>query len=162
MYLTLWAITLGGAALTAVLAGGLARSVMGLALNPAHNPAPSLASVVSLATHNLPICAWPLLLGSLRVEAGSGSRRAADALVTACALANVLPVAAALGGYGWALLPYVPQLPFEWAALAVGYGSWFLERRHGLSARERLRLLGVLSGLLLAAAGLETGAAPHR
>jgi hypothetical protein len=148
--------------LSALLAGAPVRNLMRLALSASANPPPSLARVFTLAAHNLPICAWPLLLGSLRLPRGSPFRRVADIVVVACALANVLPVAAALGGYGWALLPYVPQLPLEWAALAVGYGSWVHERRYGLGAAERLRLLGVLSVLLLAAAALETCVVPHR
>jgi hypothetical protein len=158
----LWAITLGAAALTAVLAEAQARGVMGLELNASRNPAPAIGGVLALAAHNLPICAWPLLLGSLALERGSRWRHVADVVVAACALANVLPVAAALGGYGWALFPYMPQLPLEWAALAVGYGSWTLEREYPLGRTERLRLLGVLSVLLLVAAALETCGVPHR
>jgi hypothetical protein len=161
-YLTLWAITLAGAALAALLGRAPVRIAMGLSLSASANPPPSLAHVLALAAHNLPICVWPLLLGSLRLSAGSLWRRVADIGVGACVLANMLPVAAALGGYGWELLPYVPQLPVEWAALAVGYGSWMLERRHGLVGSERLKLLGVVSVLLLMAAALETCAVPHR
>jgi hypothetical protein len=162
VYLALWALTLGVGALTDALAAAPARGVIGLALRASGNPAPSPGRVFELAVHNLPICAWPLLLGSLALERGSRWRHVADVVVAACALANVLPVAAALGGYGWALFPYMPQLPLEWAALAVGYGSWTLEREYPLGRTERLRLLGVLSVLLLVAAALETCGVPHR
>jgi hypothetical protein len=135
---------------------------MRLALSATANAPPSLGHVLGLAAHNLPICAWPLLLGPLRLRRGSAWRSVADVAVAASALANVLLVAAALGGYGPALLPYVPQLPFEWAALAVGYGSWTVERRQPLANSERLRLLGVLSLALLAAGALEIYGVPHR
>jgi len=161
-YLGLWGLTLGGAALSALLAGGVVRAAMGLAVRASANRPPSLGDVLALAAHNVPVCAWPLLLGSLRLTAGSGWRRAADILLATCALANVLPVAAALGGYGWALVAYVPHLPLEWAALAVGYGSWIAERDHPLAGHERLGLLGVLCALLIGAAVLETCAVPHR
>jgi hypothetical protein len=85
-----------------------------------------------------------------------------DLAVLACALANVVPVACALGGYGVALLPYVPQLPLEWAALAVGYGSWIYERRGPVAPAQRLQLLGVLTALLFAAGALESYTVPHR
>jgi hypothetical protein len=161
-YLAVWAITLAVAALTALVAGESVRSTLGLALGATVDPPASPARVCLLAIHNLPICAWPLLLGSLRLRPGSRWRRLADIVVAACALANVLPVAAALGGYGWALVPYVPQLPLEWAALAVGFGSWVAERRQGLAGRERLALLAAIAALALAAALLETYAVPHR
>ena len=161
-YLALWAITLAGATLSAVLAAGAVRAAMGLTFEASRNPTPSLGRVLALWAHNLPICAWPLLLGSLGLAQRSPWRRAADILVSACALANALPVAAALGGYGGELVPYVPQLPLEWAALAVGYGSWLIERGSGLARGQRLALLGAAVLLLLAAAALETCAVPHR
>lgn len=160
--MTLWAITLTAASLTAVLVAKRVRGLMDLALTATRNPPPSAEHVFALAAHNLPICAWPLLLGSLRIGDESPWRRVTDIGVAVCALVNVMPAAAALGGYGWALVPYVPQLPVEWAALAVGCGSWILERRRSLSRSERLKLLGVLTLLLLAAAALETCAVPHR
>lgn len=162
VYLRIWVLTLAGAALTALLARRQVRGALRLALSAAANPAPSVAHALALGAHNLPICGWPLLLGSLRLAPTPGWRRAGDVLVLACALANVLPVAAALGGCGTALAPYVPQLPLEWGALAVGYGSWVLERDGPLSGRERLALGVVLASLLLAAAALETYAVPHR
>jgi hypothetical protein len=162
VYLALWAITIAGAALTALLASGPARALMRLALSPADNPPPSLGHVLALAAHNLPICAWPLLLGFLRLPERSAARRAADVLLLASALANIAPVAVALGSYGWALAPYIPQLPLEWAALAVGYGSWVAERERALTGRGRLWLASMIGALLLTAAALETCAVPHR
>jgi hypothetical protein len=162
VYLTIWAATLLIAAAVALLARRPAHELIGLSLRAQTNAPPHLAGVLALTAHNLPICGWPLLIGSLRLDAGSSWRRVLDVTVLACALANVLPVACALGGYGRALLPYVPQLPLEWAALAVGYGSWALERRRPLARSQRLGLLGVLTALLLAAGALETYAVPHR
>jgi len=162
VFLGLWGVTFAGAVLVGLLAREQVREEMRLALSAAANPSPSIGHVLALAAHNLPICAWPLLLGALRLPEGSRWRRVADVLVIGCALANVVPVAAALGGYGLALLAFVPQLPLEWAALAVGYGSWACERKQPLAGRERLALALVLTVLLLAAAVLETYAVPHR
>jgi len=161
-YLALWGVTLTGAALTELLARAPVRAAMRLALSASRNPAPSVGHVLALAAHNLPICAWPLLFGALRLGEGSPWRRAADVLVIGCALANVAPVAAALGGYGMALVAFLAQLPLEWAALAVGYGTWVAERDRSLSARERLGLALAIVGLVLSAAVLETYAVPHR
>jgi hypothetical protein len=162
VYLALLGLTLTGAALTALAARDPVRHAMRLALSATANARPSPRHVLGLAAHNLPICAWPLLLGSLQLPERSRWRAAADVLVIGCALANVLPVAAALGAYGRPLVAFVVQLPLEWAALAVGYGSWAAERDARLSGRERLLLLGALIALALAAAALETYAVPHR
>jgi hypothetical protein len=160
--LTLWSITLSGAGLVRLTAQAPARRLMHLQLRPASNPTPSLAHVFSIAAHNLPICAWPLLIGSLGLRGRSSWRRALDVTVAACALANVLPVAVAIGGYGRALLPYVPQVPLEWAALALGYASWTVQRRNPLTCTQRLVLAAVISLLLLGAGALETYGVPHR
>ncbi len=162
VYLLLWATTLAGAALAALLARGSVRGVLRLALSAAANPAPSVGRALALAAHNLPICGWPLLLGPLKLPQTPRWRRAVDLLVLGCALANVLPVAGALGGYGAPLAPFIPQLPLEWAALAVGYSSWVLQRERPLRHRLRLAMLVALACLLLAAAALETFAVPHR
>ena len=76
--------------------------------------------------------------------------------------ANVLPVGAALGAYGPPLLAFIPQVPFEWAALALGASAWLMQRREPLAVREGLALFAVIGGLLLCAAVLETVAVPHR
>ena len=114
-----------------------------------------------LTAHNIPIAAWPLLLGLAGAQSSRRGRTAADTLVLACMLANVVPVGAALGAYGTALLPYVPQLPLEWAGLAAGYAGWLVQRRRPLTARARLAWLALICGLL-AAGVLETAAVPHR
>ena len=91
-----------------------------------------------LAAHNIPIVAWPLLLGVL----GAHRHRLARQSPTASAgvlIANTLPVGAALGAYGAALLPYLPQLPLEWAGLALGASAWLVQRRRALTRPGRAR-----------------------
>jgi hypothetical protein len=159
-YLWLWALTLAGAGLAALVAPAPAREVLHLTLAGRRAPPASLGRTLELLAHNLPIAAWPLLLSRLRTHEHAGARALADATVVLCALANALPVAIALGGYGTALLAYVPQLPLEWAALALGYGSWRVQREHPLAPRVRLALLALIGLLMAAAAVLETVAVP--
>jgi hypothetical protein len=75
---------------------------------------------------------------------------------------NILPVGAAFGAYGVSLLAYVPQLPLEWTALALGAGSWLVQRQRPLSIPEGLACGLMIAVLLVGAAVLETVAVPHR
>jgi hypothetical protein len=162
-YGAVWAATLASAGLVALggtPAAGWVRRTLGLTLTPSEQT-PAVAHVLGLAAHNIPLAAWPLLLGPLRARDSHRVRRAADVLVFACLLANCIPVGAAIGAYGTPLLPYIVQLPVEWAGLAVGYGSWLLERRSPLGRGRRLRLGGVIVVTLLTAAALETYATPR-
>ena len=164
-YTALWLSTLGAAALVLLSGPGASETVrraLGLTLTPADNPPPTLGHVLGLAAHNLPVAAWPLLLGLSGAARSRRARRATDALVLACAAANTIPVGAAIGAYGAHLLPYIPQLPLEWAALASGYGSWLLQRQRALDTRRRLAWLGLTSVLVLLAAAVETAAVPQR
>jgi len=160
-----WALTLSSAGIL-TLAGSPARSttreLLGLTLTAAHNPPPRVAAVLALAAHNIPIAAWPLLLGLRGPPRRQMTRRLVDALVIACAIANTVPVGAALGAYGAPLLAYVPQLPLEWAALALGYSSWLVQRRRPQGVGERAQSLAVIAGLLVCSAALEVYAVPHR
>jgi len=162
-YAALWGCTLAAAAPVAAGAGaGRVRSILALTLTPARNPPPTLARILALAAHNLPIAAWPLLLGVAGTASSPLARRAADSLVVGCALANTLPVGAALGAYGARLVPYIPQLPLEWAALAAGYCSWIHQRREPLNATQRFTWLALTTALVIGAAVIERAAVPHR
>ena len=165
LYTAIWTITLA-AAVAVRLAGPPAwrevRRLLRLALDAHSTPVPSAGHVLALAAHNIPIAAWPLLLSPIGLPARRPVRWAADALLIACVCANTLPVGVALGGYGGLLLPYVPQLPVEYAGLAVGYGSWLVERRRPLRRRERLQWGAITALLLICAAMIETFAVPHR
>lgn len=165
VYTTIWAATLAAATIVAVAGVPLSapiRAALDLTLTRAHNRPASVAHTLALAAHNTPIAAWPLLLGLARIENSRRARRAADIVVLACMVVNATPVGAALGAYGTRLIPYIPQLPVEWAGLALGYGSWFVQRRRTVSGQERLRMLGLLILVLVLAAALETYAVPHR
>jgi len=164
-YAGIWLLTLGAAATVAIVGRPLSvpiHRLLGLRLDPSNNPSPGVTRVLRLAAHNIPIVAWPLLLGILGAQRHRLGRALADCLVLACIAANVVPVGAAFGAYGVALLPYVPQLPLEWAALALGAGAWMNQRRNGMSAREGLMRLTPIACLLVCAGVIETAAVPHR
>jgi hypothetical protein len=123
------------------------RRLLGLRLVASVNPPPDLSRVMALTAHNLPIAAWPILLGVLGAHRHRLTIRIADTVLLGTLTANVLPVGAALGAYGTALLPYVPQLPAEWAGLALGSGAWLVQRRAPCcSARRCSRRSGCLTG----------------
>jgi hypothetical protein len=154
-YAAAWALTAAAAA--AVVAGGAgieaaARRSLALSFSPA---APSAWHAIALWAHNLPIAAWPMLLGPLGARSRRG-RSAADALVAASLAANTLPVGAAIAAYGARLLPYMPQLPIEWAALACGPAWRIAARRQQLDARTGALWLVITGALMFASALIET------
>jgi hypothetical protein len=164
-YAGVWGATLAAVGIVALVGGPLStasRQLLGLALTPARNPPPHLVHVFVLAAHNIPIVAWPLLLGLVGADRHRVSRHVADSVVLVCTLANTMPVGAALGAYGTPLIAYIPQLPLEWAGLALGLGSWLVQRRLPISTRQRLLCLALIIAVMLAAGTLETVAAPHR
>jgi hypothetical protein len=164
-YAAVWAVTLTAAALVALAGRPLevpVRRLLRLALTAHGNPSPGAAHVLALATHNIPIASWPLLLGAIGAHRSRPARRVADSLVAAHIALNALPVGAALGAYGAALLPYVPQLPVEWAGLTLGAGGWLIQRRRALTVGEGTAVFALITAVLLGAAVLETVAVPHR
>jgi hypothetical protein len=160
-----WLSTLACAACVA-LAGGSTqawlRRLLGARLDPALNAPPALGHVLALAAHNLPITAWPILLGVVGVHRSAGWRLASDVLVGAALIANTAPVGAALAVYGSPLLAYLPQLPIEWAAVALGTSAWLIQRRRPLVLGEGIALFALTAAVVLCAAVVETVAVPHR
>jgi hypothetical protein len=164
-YAGIWTVSLLAAGVVAAAgqpATSLTQRVLGLRLSAQRNPPPDLGHILTVAAHNIPIAAWPLLLGLAGADRGRRARLLGDGAVIACILANTVPVGAALGAYGTPLLAYLPQLPLEWAGLALGVSSWLRQRRGSLTARERVRSLAAITGVLLCAALLEVVAIPHR
>ena len=164
-YAAVWAATLGFAVPVAAAGPPLTTPVqrlLGLRLMRSVNPPPGLSRVVALTAHNLPIAAWPILLGVLGAHRHHLSTRIADTVVLGTLTANVLPVGAALGAYGTALLPYVRQLPAEWAGLALGSGAWLVQRKTPLTVKEGAVWFALTGCVLFCAAVFETFGVPHR
>ncbi len=164
-YAGVWAATLAPTALVVLVGRPLAlptRRLLGLALSAQRNPPPHVGHVLALAAHNIPIASWPLLLGVLGAHRHRLAMHGADGVLLACIIANTLPVGAALGAYGTAVLAYIPQLPLEWGGLALGASGWLVQRRRALTASEGIGLFALTVAVLLCAAVLETVAVPHR
>lgn len=140
----------------------LTRHAVGLRLQPARIPGVPLGHVLALAAHNIPIASWPLLLGVAGADRDRLTRRLSDCAVAVCVLVSTIPVGAALATYGGALIAYVPQLPLEWAGIALGAGAWLVQRQRPVSVWKRLLWFGVIAVVLTGAATLETTAVPQR
>jgi len=164
-YAGLWIATLVPAVLVALVGRPWVlpvRHVLGLTLTAQRNPPPGIGHVLFSEAHNLPIVAWPLLLGLIGAHRHPLAKHVADGLLTACIIVNTLQVGAALGAYGAPLLPYLPQLPVEWGGLALGVSAWLVQRHRALTVAEGLGLLVLIAGVLLCSGALETVAVPHR
>jgi hypothetical protein len=122
----------------------------------------SLGDVTSILQNNLRVLAAPFLLCLLKFPGSRLGRRAGDLLILGLAAASAIPVGLELGRWHTTLVPYVPQLPLEWAALTVGITAW-LTARHGHVRPRQLAVLATTTALLLAgAASIETWCTPHR
>lgn len=164
-YLEVWALTLTTTVVIALVGRPLARPArqwLELALTAKDNPPPHLTDVLRLVAHNVPIVSWPLLLGVLGAHRNHIARRVTDGLVLLWLVANTLPVGAALGAYGLRVVPYLPHLPLEWGALALGVSGWLAQRQRALTVREGVGVFALIVCVLVCAATLETFAVPHR
>ena len=122
----------------------------------------SLGDAAGILQNNARVLAAPFLLVVLDFPDNRLGRRAGDLIVAALTAASTVPVGIELGRWQGRLLPYLPQLPLEWAALAVAVHVW-ISGRSGRGPTHRLMVLAVLTlALLIAAASLETWATPHR
>ncbi len=140
----------------------LARLVPGLA--PSTHPHPALhgtlGELASLTTNNLRVLATPFLLTGFRWPAWRLSRRVGDLLVAVMVAENTIVVGLALGRWGARLLPYVPQLPLEWAALGIAGAAW-LSARDGDRGRVLAAYALATFALTITAAAIEVELTPH-
>jgi hypothetical protein len=160
--IAVWALTLLTAAVTAATPplAGTATELLHLRLTAATNPPPSIARAVAIATHNIPAIGWPLLLPFLNLRA-TPARTIAHLAVATTTAANAILVGAAVGVYQTPLLAFTPQLPLEWAALALAPAGW-IAARDAHDRRLLARTAAAMTTLLTAAAACETWLVPHR
>ena len=76
--------------------------------------------------------------------------------------ASTIPVGLELGRWQGRLLPYLPQLPLEWTALALAVAAWLTTRADQASRRQLVVLAATVTVLLAGAATIETWCTPHR
>lgn len=159
------------AALSAAAVIGFTTLGIGLALvDPtlagATRPHPtltgSLRDAVAILQNNALALAPPFLLVVLGLPQSRLGRRAGDIILTALTAASTIPVGLELGRWQGRLLPYIPQLPLEWAALAVALGAWLSARANQASRRRIVVLAAGATVLLVGAAAIETWSTPHR
>jgi hypothetical protein len=149
--------------LTAIGIGlGLADPALARSTRPHPTLTGSLGDAASILQNNARVLAAPFLLVLLGLPHSRVGRHAGDLTVTALTAASTIPVGLELGRWQGRLLPYLPQLPLEWAALALGVHAWIIARPGHLTVRRLAPLGGVVLGLLICAASLETWATPHR
>ena len=108
------------------------------------------------------VLATPFLLALLGFPQSSLGRRTGDLILTGITAASTIPVGLELGRWQGGLLRYVPQLPLEWAALALAIGAWLTTRADQASRRQLVVLAASVSVLLAGAATIETWCTPHR
>jgi hypothetical protein len=122
----------------------------------------TLGYAFGLLVNNAIVALWPLTGLFLLHDFPRSWRRVFIAVVVLAAVRSVVPVAAALGLWGTRLLPYIPNAPFELAAITTGAVLYVLRSDQRISPRS-LGTGVVAVGLLLAiAAVLETWAVPAR
>ena len=158
--------TVAGAAVIGVTLASSLVAVLDPAIAGSTPPHPTLTGSLNdwlgITAENLRVLATPFLLWILGADKSRVGRRAGDVVVLAVIAVNAIPVGIALGRWQSRLIPYVPQLPLEWAALILAVSAW-LTIRTSTATRHQVVVLAASSVVLvLAAAALETWLTPHR
>ncbi len=150
-------------ALTAV--GGLLGVLApGLAGNVRPHPAltGTLGTAAGIFANNLGLLAVPFALCLLGYNTDRVSRHTGDLLLLVLVTVNALRVGVELGRWRGQLIPYVPQLPLEWTALAIAASVWLTARTQTINRRHLMILAAATVLLLTTAAAVETWGTPHR
>jgi hypothetical protein len=151
----------------------VALTALGLALGAIHPglagsmpPHPTLSGrlgdALDILQNNLRVLAAPYLLWLARFPRRRLTRRVGDAVTLAVTAQSTLPVGVELARWRGQLVPYLPQLPLEWAALTLAISAWLLIRVTTAPRRPIAWLAAVTVVLLAGAAGLETWCTPRR
>jgi uncharacterized membrane protein YidH (DUF202 family) len=161
-----WHPTLSAGAVIGLTAFGVGLALVDPALAGSTRPhatlTGSLGDAAGILQNNARVLAAPFLLVLLGCPRSRLGRAVGDVIVTALTAASTIPVGVELGRWQGRLLPYLPQLPLEWAALALAVHAWVIARHDHLTIRQLAPLAVVVLGLLICAASLETWATPHR
>ena len=157
---------LGAGAVIGLAAFGIGLALVDPALAGSTRPHATLTGSIGdaggILQDNARVLSVPFLLVLLDFPQSRLGRHAGDLIVTALTAASTIPVGLELGRWQGRLLPYLPQLPLEWAALALAVHAWVIARSGHLTIRQLGPLAAVVLALLTCAASLETWATPHR
>lgn len=161
-----WAPTLSAGAVIGLTAFGIGAAVVDPALAGSTQPHPTLtgtlAEAAGILQNNARVLSVPFLLVALGFPKSRLGRGAGDLVVAGLTVASVVPVGLELGRWQGRLLPYLPQLPLEWAALVLAVYTWIIARSGHMTVRQLAPLATVVLALLTCSACLETWATPHR
>ncbi len=153
----------GVAVLTTV---GLLAATLDPALAGSTAPHPALSGTLgeflAILQNNARVLAAPFLLSILGFPHSRTGRIAGDTHIWLLVGASAIPVGLELARWQARLLPYIPQLPLEWAALTLALYTWLYARTATGRPRELTQLAALTLLLLTAAASIETWAVPHR
>jgi hypothetical protein len=156
----------GTMAVLGLTVAGIVVGALDPALAGATGPHPtltgSLADALSILQNNLRVLATPYLLWLLGFPHARLGRTAGDLVTVVLAAASSIPVGIELARWQTRLIPYIPQLPIEWAALATAIAAWLLIRSNAASLQQVACLAGATALLLVVAAAIETWCTPHR
>jgi hypothetical protein len=122
----------------------------------------TLGYALGLLVNNVIVALWPLSGLYLLRDCPRPWRRVFIAIVVAAAVRSVAPVAVATGVWGSRLLPYIPNAPFELAAITTGGVLYVLRSDRRISAIALRSGVAAVLLLLLIAAVLETWAVPSQ
>jgi hypothetical protein len=162
----MWRPTFGAGAVIGLTALGIGLALVVPTLAGSTHPHATLTGSVGDAAgilqNNARVLSVPFLLVVLGLPRSRLGRHAGDLIVTALTAASTIPVGLELGRWQGRLLPYLPQLPLEWTALAFAVNAWVVARLWHLTIRQLAPLAVVILALLTCAACLETWGTPHR
>ena len=122
----------------------------------------TIGDALSILAANARTLAIPFAFDLLGLAMSRPGRLLGDVGILAVTAISTVNVGLALGRWGTRLLPYIPQLPLEWAALAFAISAWLHTRDQQTSRRALLPMAALTAALLIAAAAVETWATPHR
>lgn len=140
----------------------LARALLGAGARIAPHPASGRTVVYALGLllNNTIVALWPLTGLFVLRDFPSSLRRVFIGVVVLSGARSAAPLAAAIGLWGTRLLPYIPNAPFELAAITTGGVLYVLASGQRLSGRALRTGVTAVLVLLLIAAALETWAVP--
>ncbi len=158
-------LSLGTLAIAAIVAAvpplaAAVRDALPVRLDGANIPHEP-GEVVRIAANNLAVAGSMLLTAALAARMRRTARLVCDVLAASIVARSAVLVGAVLGSRTTDLVPYLPHLPLEWAAIATASGAWLYARRRPLSGRQLAAFTVATVALVLAAAVLETYATPR-